>query len=312
MNPPGQKIVVTSSGLSNKLCMDPELSGQLKRVLDSIEVLLPQRAAKIDWKECHAANWRRHSFAGYLEPVPEIEGIHLDDLLGIDKQKQALVQNTSQFLNKFPSNNVLLWGTRGTGKSSVVRALLNRYAPEGLRIIQVDKDDLVHMPAIVDSIKNEPYRFIIFSDDVSFEVGEVGYKMLKSALDGSVYAPPENTRIYVTSNRRHLLPEYETDNRGAMLVNNEIHHGEAAEEKISLSGRFGLWIGFHPFSQDQYIEVVKQWVKKLSLQCNASCAWDRHAEKAAIEWAYNKGDNSGRIAYQFATDWVGTSLLSRM
>jgi predicted AAA+ superfamily ATPase len=193
----------------------------------------------------------------------------------------------------------------------VVRALLNRYAPEGLRIIQVDKDDLIHLPDIVDSIKHEPFRFIIFSDDVSFEVGEIGYKMLKSALDGSVYAPPENTRIYVTSNRRHLLPEYETDNRGAMLVNNEIHHGEAVEEKISLSGRFGLWIGFHPFSQEQYVEVVRQWVTKLSRQSNVTPppAWDQAAEKAAVEWAYTKGDNSGRIAYQFATDWVGASLL---
>lgn len=289
--------------------MDLELKEQLKRVLDSIDALLPQRSGKINWKECHAANWRRHSFTGYLDPVPEIEGIHLDDLLGIEKQKHILVQNTAQFLNKFPSNNVLLWGTRGTGKSSVVRALLNRYAPEGLRIIQVDKDDLAHLPLIVDSIKKEPYRFIIFSDDVSFEVGEVGYKMLKSALDGSVYAPPENARIYVTSNRRHLLPEYETDNRGAMLVNNEVHHGEAAEEKISLSGRFGLWIGFHPFSQDQYIEVVQQWVKKLSEQCNIIPVWGTEGEKAAIAWAYSKGDNSGRIAYQFATDWVGAALL---
>ncbi|MDD5285167.1 MAG: ATP-binding protein [Desulfuromonadaceae bacterium] len=289
--------------------MDSALCEQLKRVLDAIEVLLPKRVEKIDWKECHAANWRRHSFAGYLEPVPEIEGIHLDDLLGIDKQKQLLIRNTSQFLNKLPANNILLWGTRGTGKSSVVRALLNRYAPEGLRIIQVDKDDLAHMPAIVDSIKHEPYRFIIFADDVSFEVGDVGYKMLKSALDGSVYAPPENTRIYVTSNRRHLLPEYETDNRGAMLVNNEIHHGEATEEKISLSGRFGLWIGFHPFSQDQYVEVARQWVVKLSQQCNVPPLWDDAGEKAAIAWAYIKGDNSGRIAYQFATDWVGSTLL---
>ena len=291
--------------------MDPALGEQLKRVLDSIEDLLPHRAGRIDWKECHAANWRRHSFAGFLDPVPEIEGIRLDDLLGIEKQKQVLVQNTEQFLNKYPANNVLLWGTRGTGKSSVVRALLNRYAPEGLRIIQVDKDDLVHLPDIVDSIKQEPYRFIIFSDDVSFEVGEVGYKMLKSALDGSVYAPPENTRIYVTSNRRHLLPEYETDNRGAMLVNNEVHHGEATEEKISLSGRFGLWIGFHPFSQEQYVEVVRQWVMKLSRQCNVDPVWDKDVEKAAIEWAYGKGDNSGRIAYQFATDWVGTTLLRK-
>jgi len=292
--------------------MDPALCEQLKRVLDTIEVLLPQRVGKIDWKECHAANWRRNSFAGCLDPVPEIEGIHLDDLLGIEQQKQILVQNTEQFLNRFPANNVLLWGTRGTGKSSVVRALLNRYAPEGLRIIQVDKDDLIHLPDIVDSIKQEPYRFIIFSDDVSFEVGEVGYKMLKSALDGSVYAPPENTRIYVTSNRRHLLPEYETDNRGAMLVNNELHHGEAAEEKISLSGRFGLWIGFHPFSQGQYVEVARQWVVKLSRQCNVAPVWDQGAEKTAIEWAYIKGDNSGRIAYQFATDWVGTTLLKKL
>ncbi|MDD2899745.1 MAG: ATP-binding protein [Desulfuromonadaceae bacterium] len=291
--------------------MDPALCEQLKRVLDSLEVLLPQRTEKIDWRECHAANWRRNSLSGYLDPVPEIEGIHLDDLLGIETQKRELVQNTCQFLKKFPANNVLLWGTRGTGKSSLVRALLNYFAPQGLRIIQVDKDDLIHLPMIVDSIKHEPYRFILFSDDVSFEVGEIGYKMLKSALDGSVYAPPENTRIYVTSNRRHLLPEYETDNRGAMLVNNEIHHGEAVEEKISLSGRFGLWIGFHPFSQEQYVEVVRQWVIKLSQHSNLGNVWDQEAEKAAIEWGYNKGDNSGRIAYQFATDWVGKALLKQ-
>lgn len=292
--------------------MDPTLSEQLKRVLESIQVLLPQHIDKINWEECHAANWRRHSFTGYLDPVPEIEGIHLDDLLGIDDQKQLLIKNTAQFLHKFPANNALLWGTRGTGKSSLVRALLNRYAPEGLRIIQVDKDDLHHLPTIVDSIKREPYRFIIFSDDVSFESGEIGYKMLKSALDGSVYAPPENSRIYITSNRRHLLPEYETDNRGAMLINNEIHHGEAAEEKISLSGRFGLWIGFHPFSQEQYLDVVRQWVVKLSHRSNIESAWDQSAEKAAVEWGYSKGDNSGRIAYQFATDWVGATLLNQL
>ena len=192
-----------------------------------------------------------------------IESMQLDDLLGIDKQKKVVEENTRQFLAGYPANNILLWGTRGTGKSSLVRALLHTYAPQGLRVVQVDKTDLMHLPDIVDEIKDQPFKFIIFSDDLSFDIGESSYKMLKSALDGSVYAPPENVLIYVTSNRRHLLPEYETDNRGAMLVNGEIHHGEAVEEKISLSGRFGLWVSFHPFSQDQYLTVVRQWVEKL-------------------------------------------------
>jgi len=219
------------------------------------------------------------------------------------------VENTRQFLAGFPANNTLLWGTRGTGKSSLVRALLHGFAPQGLRVIQVDKDDLVHLPAIVDEIKRQPYRFILFSDDVSFETGESSYKMLKSALDGSVYAPPENVLIYVTSNRRHLLPEYETDNRGAMLVNNEIHHGESVEEKISLSGRFGLWVGFHPFSQDQFIEVAQQWVERLCERSDSSLSWNEDAHQAAILWGRQKGDNSGRIALQFANQWVGSMLL---
>jgi predicted AAA+ superfamily ATPase len=234
--------------------LDRELAAQLKRVLSSLEQLLPNPVDRIDWKSIYAANWHRHSFAGFLEPLEAIEGIRLDDLLGIDSQKRAVEENTRQFLAGYPANNTLLWGTRGTGKSSLVRALLNRYAADGLRVVQVDKDDLVHLPDIVAEIKDHPYKFIVFSDDLSFETGESSYKMLKSALDGSVYAPPPNVLIYVTSNRRHLLPEYESDNRGAMMVNNEIHHGEAIEEKISLSGRFGLWVGFHPFSQDQYLK----------------------------------------------------------
>lgn len=289
--------------------MEPELMDQLKRVLTSLEQLLPKPVAKIDWEECHAANWRRHSFTGFLEPIPNIESILLDDLLGIDKQKQTVEENTRQFLAGYPANNVLLWGTRGTGKSSLVRALLHTYAPQGLRVIQVDKDDLIHLPDIVDEVKDKPYKFVIFSDDASFEVGESSYKMLKSALDGSVYAPPENVLIYVTSNRRHLLPEYETDNRGAMMVNNELHHGESVEEKISLSGRFGIWVAFHPFTQDQYLSVVRQWVDKLCRKCGVKREWSKDIQDEAILWSQKKGDSSGRIAYQFASNWVGHSLL---
>jgi predicted AAA+ superfamily ATPase len=290
--------------------LDPELTGQLKRVLTALELLLPKPVAEIDWATVHAANWRRHSFSGTLEPIPDIESIHLDDLLGIEAQKQAVVENTRQFLAGLPANNALLWGTRGTGKSSLVRALLHSYAPEGLRVVQVDKDDLIHLPAIVDAIKFSPYRFILFSDDLSFEVGDSGYKMLKSALDGSVYAPPENALIYVTSNRRHLLPEYESDNRGSMMVNNEVHHGEAVEEKISLSGRFGLWVGFHPFSQDQYLEVARQWAGRLCEKHRKPFEWTKEAASAAILWSQKKGDRSGRIAYQFANHWVGQRFLA--
>jgi predicted AAA+ superfamily ATPase len=289
--------------------MDHELKTQLKQVLTSLQMLLPKPVAAVDWTVCHAANWRRHSFSGYLEPVESIEQIALDDLLGIEEQKRVVVENTRQFLAGYPANNTLLWGTRGTGKSSLIRAMLNNYADRGLRIVQVDKTDLIHLPDIVDCIKRLPYRFIIFSDDVSFEVGESSYKMLKSALDGAVYAPPDNVLIYVTSNRRHLLPEFETDNRGAMLINNEMHHGEAIEEKISLSGRFGLWIGFHPFSQEQYLSVTRQWVNKLFVRQGSRLVWNDDTRAAAIQWGYDKGDNSGRIAYQFACRWVGIKML---
>jgi len=289
--------------------MDQELELQLKRVLTSIEKLLPRPVPPVDWSSASAAVWRRHAMSGHLEGVDGGAGMELDDLLGIDRQKEMVVENTRQFLAGLPANNILLWGTRGTGKSSLVRALLHSCAPQGLRVIQVDKDDLVHLPDIVDAIKDEPYKYLIFSDDLSFDVGESSYKMLKSALDGSVYAPPENVLIYVTSNRRHLLPEYESDNRGAMMVEGEIHHGEAVEEKISLSGRFGIWVSFHPFSQEQYLSVVRQWVKKLCAKSGAQLEWTKEAQDEAILWAQKKGDWSGRIAYQFAGNWVGRSLL---
>jgi predicted AAA+ superfamily ATPase len=293
------------------LPLDPELSERLKRVLASLEPLLPRPPERIDWASCHAANWHRSTFAGTMEPVPSIEVIHLDDLLGIEPQKRVVEENTRQFLAGLPANNALLWGTRGTGKSSLVRALLHAYAEQGLRIIQVDKDDLVSLPSIVDEVKTQPFRFVLFSDDLSFEPGDASYKVLKSALDGSVYALPDNVLIYVTSNRRHLVPEYESDNRGAMSVEGEIHHGEAVEEKISLSGRFGLWVAFHPFSQDLYVDVVRRWVEKLARKVGAALEWTREAEAAAILWSQRKGDRSGRIAYQFACDWVGRTVIAR-
>ncbi len=293
------------------MSLDPVLTEQLKRVLSSLEPLLPRPVQKIDWATCHAANWHRSTFSGTMEPVPSIEGIHLDDLLGIEPQKHVVEENTRQFLAGLPANNALLWGTRGTGKSSLVRALLHAYALQGLRIVQVDKDDLVSLPAIVDEVKAQPFKFIVFSDDLSFEPGDASYKVLKSALDGSVYALPENVLIYVTSNRRHLVPEFESDNRGAMMVEGEVHHGEAAEEKISLSGRFGLWVAFHPFSQDLYLDVVRRWVDELCGKIDATLEWTREAEAEAILWSQKKGDRSGRIAYQFACDWVGRTVMER-
>jgi len=291
--------------------LKPEVVAQLERVLASIEQLLPQAVGKLDWSTTHAANWRRHSFSGYLEPVPEVDPLRLEWLLGIDEQKQAVIENTEQFLNGYPANNVLLWGTRGTGKSSLVRAVLNEFAPRGLRVVQVDKTDLNHLPDIFAIIKNEPFRFILLCDDLSFEPGESTYKVLKSALDGSVYSAPENVRIYVTSNRRHLLPEYPTDNLGSKMVNNEVHHGEGVEEKISLSDRFGLWVAFRAFSQDHYLTVVRQCVEMLARQHGIALEWDRELSGRAIAWSHEKSKRCGRTALQFASHWVGKQLLQK-
>jgi hypothetical protein len=291
--------------------IDPELLEQLRRVLTAVEQILPRPVPDTDWAVHHAACWRRRPLAGWLEPLRAQGGPGLDDLLGIDEQKSVVERNVRQFLAGLPANNVLLWGVRGTGKSSLVRALLAAYAPRGLRLVQVDKADLVQLPDIVDSIRGEPYRFLVFADDVSFEPGDSSYKALKSALDGSVYAVPDNVLIHVTSNRRHLVPEFETDNRGAMLVNDEIHHGEAVEEKISLSGRFGLWVGFHGFSMAQYLEVVRQWVDRMCAARGTVLPWDQRAQDAATAWSHRKGDSSGRIAFQFAAHWVGSELLER-
>ena len=290
--------------------LDPDLIERLRRVLAAVEPMLPKPVAEIDWNRCIAANWRRHSLAGYLEPAPNLDPIVLDDLLGIDEQKRAVVENTRQFLKGYPANNTLLWGSRGTGKSSLIRALLNTYAPQGLRVIQIDKDDLPFLPDIFSRIQDQSFRFILFCDDLSFEPGEKSYKILKSALDGSVYAAPENSLIYVTSNRRHLLPEYPTDNLGSKLVNNEIHHGEGVEEKISLSDRFGLWVSFRVFSQEQYLRVVRQCIDNLAAQNGSTLAWAADTEQAAIAWSHEKSKRCGRTAFQFAKRWVGRNLLT--
>ena len=291
--------------------IDPELTEQLRRVLAAVEQILPRPVPATDWAVDHAAAWRRRPLAGWLEPLRFQGGPGLEDLLGIDEQKSTVELNIRQFLAGLPANNALLWGVRGTGKSSLVRALLRAYAPRGLRLVQVDKADLVMLPDIVDDLRDAPYRFLLFADDVSFEPGESSYKALKSALDGSVYAMPENVLLHVTSNRRHLLPEFETDNRGVMMHNNEIHHGEAVEEKISLSGRFGLWVGFHSFSRKQYLAVVQQWVDRMCATRGTSLPWDDRVREAAEAWGNAKGDFSGRIAWQFAAHWVGRELLSR-
>ena len=290
---------------------DDELKSQLRRVLASVEQLLPKAVEPINWAHSWAANWRRYSFAGYLEAIHDLDPVRLDDLLGIDKQKQILEDNTRQFLQGFPAKNVLLWGTRGTGKSTLVRALLNSYGEQGLRVIQVDKDDLVNLADIFAAIKGESYRFIILCDDLSFEPGESSYKVLKSALDGAVYAAPEHVRFYVTSNRRHLLPEYETDNLGFKMVNNELHAGEAVEEKTSLADRFGLWVPFHIFSQDQYLELVRQLVVKLSHEHQLEPMTGEELNKTALKWSHDKSKRCGRTALQFSRYWVGQQLLNR-
>ena len=289
--------------------LKPEVVEQLERVLSSVEQLLPKAIEPIDWREAPAANWRRHSFAGYLEAIEDIDETNLDDLVGIDRQKKVLEKNTRQFLKGYPANNALLWGSRGTGKSSVVRALLNKYADSGLRIVQVDKHDLDHLPDIFAQIGKLPYRYIILCDDLSFDADDPGYKILKSVLDGSVYASPKNVLIYVTSNRRHLLPEFHTDNLGAKMVHNEIHHGEAVEEKISLSDRFGLWLSFYVFKQDLYLEIVQKTIVRLCFENQVEPQWNDEMARAAIKWSHEKSKRCGRTALQFARHWLGQHML---
>lgn len=267
-------------------------------LIGRIEELLPRPVAPPSW-DATAFRWRKDGQRGRLEAIGHPHRLALEDLLCIDAQRAEIERNTRQFLAGRSANNVLLWGSRGTGKSSLIKALLNAYQDQGLRLIEVDKDDLLDLPDILDIIRDRPERFIVYCDDLSFEASESGYKALKAVLDGSVSAALDNLLIYATSNRRHLLPEYQSENQATRLVDGEIHHGEGVEEKISLSDRFGIWLSFYPFTQDQYLTVVRHWLQRLGADPSPE------AERVALQWALRRGSRSGRTAWQFARDWAG-------
>ena len=275
-----------------------------EQLMQRIESVLPQPLqAPADWNDAIAWRYRkRANGCGVLEPVRHVGAMQLSDLQNIDVQKEKIARNTGQFVSGRTANNVLLTGARGTGKSSLIRACLHSYAPQGLRLIEVDKADLTDLPDIVDVVASRPEKFIIYCDDLSFEEGEPGYKAMKSMLDGSVSAATANVLVYATSNRRHLLPEYMTDNLAQQKSENgEIHPGEVVEEKISLSERFGLWVSFYPFSQDEYLRVVAQWLSALGMDATTI----ESARSEALVWALERGSRSGRVAHQFARDYAG-------
>ncbi|MCG6861502.1 MAG: ATP-binding protein [Chromatiaceae bacterium] len=270
------------------------------RLLDRLESQLPEPPTPPDWSH-DAFRWRKTGRQGFLQSLQNPHRLALDDLLCLDRQKGEIERNTRQFIAGKSANNVLLWGSRGTGKSSLVKAMFNEVRDQGLRLIEVDKENLIDLPDIFEQIRHRPEYFVLFCDDLSFESGETGYKALKAALDGSLCAAPENLLIYATSNRRHLLPELMRENRETRVLDGEIHPGESTEEKISFSDRFGLWISFHPFTQDQYLSIVRHWLFRFSENTVAS----EEVDRAALQWAMRRGSRSGRTAWQFARDWAG-------
>lgn len=278
------------------------LVARAEDVLGRVEAILPAPVSAPDWEAGVAFRWVRRNGQGRLLPVRKPHSIRLKDLRDIDEQKARIDRNTRQFLEGRLANNVLLTGARGTGKSSLVKALLTQYARKGLRLVEVDKNDLIDLPEIIELVDGRPERFILFCDDLSFEEGEAAYKALKSVLDGSLAAVPENVLIYATSNRRHLMPEYHDENLMARHVNGEVHPAEATEEKISLSERFGLWVSFYPFSQDEYLAIVAHWLRVFGLDKPAIEA----ARQDALQWALMRGSRSGRVAWQFARDHAGS------
>ncbi len=295
----------SSPAATTKLIMTSleQFLGRAEKLLERLEILLPPAASEPDWSS-PAFRWRkrRGDLHGYLQPVRHASSITLPDLHNIDRQKEQIEQNTRQFVEGKPANNVLLTGARGTGKSSLIKACLNQFSDQGLRLIEVDKGDLADLPDIVDLVAGRPERFIIFCDDLSFEEGEGGYKALKVALDGSIAAQSDNVLIYATSNRRHLLPERMSDNASYSHGDDgDLHPGETVEEKISLSERFGLWVSFYPFKQDDYLDIVAHWLRHFG----CSTQKIKEAEGDALRWALQRGSRSGRVAWQFAKDHAG-------
>jgi uncharacterized protein len=285
--------------------MTPTLDSLLARadsLLARLEQVLPHAPAAPDWNASVAFRYRKRGGAGTLEAVRHRAPIRLADLKEVEPQKERLLRNTEQFVTGRGANNVLLTGARGTGKSSLVKACLNEFASRGLRLIEVDKGDLVDLPDLVDLVAERPERYIVFCDDLSFDEGEPGYKALKSMLDGSVAQSSDNVLIYATSNRRHLLPEYMQENLSYQhREDGEVHPGEVVEEKISLSERFGLWISFYPFTQDEYLAIVAQWLRSFGVGEQAI----QRARQESLVWALERGSRSGRVAQQFARDYAG-------
>jgi predicted AAA+ superfamily ATPase len=277
----------------------------LDKVLSRVLELLPE-TGELDWASHPAAVWRQSPWYSRFIGYSQMDETGLDDLLNIDDQKSKLVTNTEQFLAGLPANNALLWGARGTGKSTLIHALLNEYHPQGLRLVEVKKEDLTTLSVIVERLANYPFKFIVFCDDLSFTVDDPSYKELKSALEGSIFKTAENVLVYATSNRRHLVPEHMADNQRARMDQGELHEGEAIEEKISLSDRFGLWLSFYGFKQDAYLSVVAHWVAKFAerYQIDVDIA-DPELRAEALRWALARGARNGRTAQYFARHWVG-------
>lgn len=292
--------------------MDVELKAFLQRaegLLASIEPLLPVQPPVIDWDRTLAARWQRDARSGFLAPLEVSLDLSLADLIGVDRQRDLLAANTRQFVDGLPANHVLLWGARGTGKSSLIRALLAEYAASGLRLIEIERDHLADLPRVVEQLAGLRQAFVLFCDDLSFEAGEGDYRVLKSVLDGSLERAPENVLLYATSNRRHLVPERQSDNENWQMVDGELHPNEAVEDKIALSDRFGLWLSFYPFTQQHYLSVVRHWIDSLARNAKLQWDWDEALEKDAIRWATGRGNRNGRCAYQYARQWVGKRLL---
>jgi len=282
-----------------------DLIARAEGVLARVESLLPPTDPDPDWKRVTAARWRKRSGRGFLQAIAHPHAIKLDELVAVEDQKRVIDRNTRQFVAGFPANNVLLTGSRGTGKSSLVKAMLSKYAGKGLRLIEVDKADLVDLPDIGERVAQEPYRFVIFCDDLTFDAGEAGYKALKVMLDGSIAGAAANVVVYATSNRRHLLPEYFIENLETKHVGEEVHPGESVEEKISLSERFGLWISFYPFSQDDYLAAVAAWLAYFGVKPASSAKEAEARTREALQWALQRGSRSGRAAWQFAKSYAG-------